>query len=171
MTTALERLNALPSEEAEARLLSCCGSSEWARRVAAARPFGSEGELAQAADRIWRGLSRADWLEAFAAHPKIGSRVAPGPGQSCGWSREEQRGTDGASTETLASLAAANRDYEGRFGHIFIVCASGRTADEMLSLAGQRLGNDPESELAIAAEEQRKITRLRLEKLLAPGEK
>lgn len=168
---ALERLNALPPEEAEARLLSCCGSLEWARRVAAARPFRSEEELAEAADRIWRGLSKADWLEAFAAHPKIGSSATAGPGQSRAWSDEEQRGTDGASSETLAGLATANRDYQGRFGHVFIVCASGRTADEMLSLARERLGNDPESELAVAAEEQRKITRLRLEKLLAPGQK
>ena len=139
--------------------------------MAVARPFRSEADLGEASDRIWRGLSRADWLEAFTAHPKIGSSVAAGPGQSRGWSREEQRGADGASSETLASLAAANHDYEGRFGHIFIVCASGRTADEMLLLARQRLGNDPETELAVAAEEQRKITRLRLEKLLAPGEK
>ncbi|MDQ5873647.1 MAG: 2-oxo-4-hydroxy-4-carboxy-5-ureidoimidazoline decarboxylase [Acidobacteriota bacterium] len=171
MTGALERLNALPPEEAVATLVSCCGSSEWARRVAAARPFGSEADLGEASDRIWRGLSRADWLEAFAAHPKIGSSVAAGPAQSRAWSLEEQRGASGASSETLADLAAANRAYEGRFGHIFIVCASGRTADEMLELARQRLGNDAESELALAAEEQRKITRLRLEKLIAPGEK
>ncbi len=171
MTTALERLNALSPEEAEARLLSCCGSAAWARGVAAARPFRSEGDLAEAADRIWRGLSRADWLEAFAAHPRIGPRVAAGAGHTAAWSREEQRGTDGASPGTLASLDAVNREYESRFGHVFIVCASGRTADEMLSLARQRLGNEPGTELALAAEEQRKITQLRLEKLLAPGEK
>ena len=171
MTAALERLNAISRREAETALLSCCGSPEWARRVAAARPFADEGELAETSDRIWRGLSKADWLEAFAAHPELGSSAAAGPAPSREWSRQEQRGTEGASSETLASLAAANRDYEKQFGHIFIVCASGRTADEMLSLARQRLGNDPETELAVAAEEQRKITRLRLAKLLAPGEK
>lgn len=165
--TPLEQLNALPPEEAEAALLSCCGSSEWARRMAASRPFESATGLTEAADRIWRGLSKADWLEAFAAHPKIGSSAAVGHGKARGWSREEQRGTQGALPETLASLAEANRDYEARFGHIFIVCASGRSADEMLVLARQRLGNDPETELSLAADEQRKITRLRLEKLLA----
>lgn len=167
MTSRLERLNALPPEEAEESLLSCCGSREWAKRVAAARPFASGEELAETADRVWRGLSKADWLEAFAAHPKIGSPAAVGHGKARAWSREEQRGAAEASTETLASLAAANRDYEERFGHIFIVCASGRTADEMLALLQARLGNDPETELSRAAEEQHKITRLRLEKLLA----
>ena len=167
MTSGLDRLNALPPNEAEATLISCCGSTEWARRMAAARPYASEAGLAEAADRIWRGLSRADWLEAFAAHPKIGSTAPAGRGKAPEWSREEQRGTNAASPETLARLAAANRDYEARFGHIFIVCASGRSAEEMLSLARQRLANDPDRELSLAAEEQRKITRLRLEKLLA----
>ena len=135
--------------------------------MAASRPFESAAGLTEAADRIWQGLSKADWLEALAAHPKIGSSAPGGHGKARGWSREEQRGTDEASPETLASLAEANRDYEARFGHIFIVCASGRSADEMLSLARQRLGNDPDAELSLASDEQRKITRLRLEKLLA----
>jgi OHCU decarboxylase len=164
-------LNALPREKAEERLLACCGSREWAKRVAAARPFPSGEELADTADRIWRGLSKADWLDAFAAHPKIGSTAAAGHGKARAWSRDEQRGVGGASRETLESLAAANREYEERFGHIFIVCASGRSADEMLALLRARLGNDPEREISLAAEEQRKITRLRLEKLLAPGER
>ena len=197
MTPELERLNALPAGEAEARLSSCCASSEWARRMAAARPFDSLRELAEEADRVWRSLSRKDWLEAFAAHPQIGgapssrptsvagagpqdlslSSVAGAgprdlsPRHSLDWSREEQDGTRGASPETLANLADANRDYEERFGHIFIVCASGRNAAEMLALAQARLGNDRQTELAIAAEEQRKITRLRLEKLLAATDK
>jgi OHCU decarboxylase len=152
--------------------------------MAAARPFGSFWELAEKADRVWRSLSRNDWLEAFAAHSKIGSAPSLSlssvagagpqglsPQHSLVWSREEQSGTRGASPETLANLADANRDYEERFGHIFIVCASGRNAAEMLSLAQARLGNDRETELAIAAEEQRKITRLRLEKLLAATDK
>jgi OHCU decarboxylase len=177
MTPELERFNALPTGEAEARLSSCCASSEWARRMAAARPFGSFRELADEADRIWRSLSREDWLEAFSAHPKIGNVAGTGPAglhpppKYVVWSREEQGGTRGASPETLANLADANRDYEERFGHIFIVCASGRNAAEMLALAEKRLANDPGTELAIAAEEQRKITRLRLEKLLAATEK
>jgi OHCU decarboxylase len=150
-----------------------------------ARPFRSADDLAAAADRIWHSLSKDDWLEAFAAHPKIGSPgVVAGTGfnlhppqptnlpppnsdRSRAWSRHEQAGTKGASPETLANLADANRDYEERFGHIFIVCASGRNAGEMLALLESRLHNEPQRELEIAAEEQRKITRLRLEKLLA----
>jgi len=105
-------------------------------------------------------------VDAFEAHPKIGSPAAAGHGKARAWSREEQRGAGSASESTLARLAAANRDYEARFGHIFIVCASGRTAGEMLALLEERLGNDPAEEISLAAEEQRKITRLRLEKLL-----
>jgi OHCU decarboxylase len=179
VSVSLGRLNALPLEEAEAGFLSCCGSREWARRLAAERPFRTVDDLADAADRIWRALSKEDWLEAFAAHPKIGSadqETVAGPGfnlhpppnsdRARAWSRQEQEGTRGASPETLANLADANREYEERFGHIFIVCASGKNAGEMLALLEARLRNDPETELAIAAEEQRKITRLRLEKIL-----
>lgn len=199
MSGSLDRLNALPSVEAAEELLSCCGSSEWARRMAAARPFESAADIAQAGDRIWRGLSKEDWLEAFAAHPRIGAGTGPAdlhppqssaagtgparlhppqsspgtgpaglrpPPNSVAWSRQEQAGAKGASPETLANLADANRDYEERFGHIFIVCASGKNAVEMLQLLESRLGNDPATELRIAAEEQRKITRLRLQKLL-----
>jgi OHCU decarboxylase len=180
----LERLNALSAPEAEARFEECCASSAWARRMTAARPFSSFRQVSEEADRIWRSLSKEDWLEAFVAHPKIGSTPSARPSSVAGagpqglspqhsldWSREEQSGTRGASPETLANLADANRDYEERFGHIFIVCASGRNAAEMLALAEKRLGNDRATELAIAAEEQRKITRLRLEKLLAATDK
>ena len=160
MTGALDRLNALPREEAEARLLACCGSRQWARRLASERPFASAGDLADAADRIWRSLSAGDWLEAFAAHPRIGQS------SSNSWARQEQAGAKSASPETLANLADANREYEERFGHIFIVCATGKSAAEMLALAESRLHNDPRTELAIAAEEQRRIMRLRLAKLL-----
>jgi OHCU decarboxylase len=173
VSVSLGRLNALPLEEAEARFLSCCGSREWARRLAAERPFRTVDDLADAADRIWRALSKEDWLEAFAAHPKIGSadrETVAGTGfnsdRARAWSRQEQEGTRGASPETLSNLTDANREYEERFGHIFIVCASGKNAGEMLALLEARLRNDPETELAIAAEEQRKITRLRLEKVL-----
>ena len=175
MRPALERLNALPAGEAEARFLACCGSSAWARRMAAAHPFASVEDLAAAADRAWRELSKDDWLEAFAAHPPIGvAGTGPAdlhPPPNSAWSRQEQVGTESASPETLANLADANLEYEDRFGHIFIVCASGRNAAEMLAAARERLGNDPETELAIAAEEQRKITRLRLERLLAPTDR
>jgi OHCU decarboxylase len=145
--------------EAERELLSCCGSRHWARRMAGARPFASESELLASADRFWNQLSVEDWLEAFAAHPKIGERAS-------GQAEQEQSGTRGASSEVIEELARANRDYEKRFGHIFIVCATGRSGEEMLDLCRRRLHNDPRKELAVAAEEQRKIARLRLEKLL-----
>lgn len=129
--------------------------------MAGARPFSDASSLAETADATWRELSPDDWLEAFSAHPAIGSQIDLSP-----FSRQEQSGTRGADSDTLAELADLNRRYADRFGHVFLVCATGRTAAEMLAIGRKRLGNDPETELAIAAEEQRKITRLRLEKLL-----
>ena len=161
MSGALDTLNALPAAEAEARFLSCCGSSEWARRMAAARPYRDAVSLAETADATWRALPKDAWLEAFAAHPAIGTKMNLSP-----FSSEEQSGTRGANSETMGELAALNRQYAERFGHVFLVCATGKAAAEMLAIGRKRLGNDPETELAIAAEEQRKITRLRLEKLL-----
>ena len=141
-------------------MLACCGSKRWAQRMAEARPFSDDAELFADADRIWAALSKEDWLEAFAAHPKIGARAA-------GQAAAEQAGARGASAETLAALAAANREYEERFGYIFIVRASGKSAEEMLDLCRRRLHNAPAEELRVAAEEQRKIMRLRLEKMLS----
>ncbi|HEV8609720.1 MAG TPA: 2-oxo-4-hydroxy-4-carboxy-5-ureidoimidazoline decarboxylase [Thermoanaerobaculia bacterium] len=188
-SSGLERLNELPPGEAETLLLSCCGSREWARRLSAERPFGRAEELAEASDRIWRSLPKEEWLGAFAAHPRLGEVAGTGPtdlhpqqsiagtgpaglhpppslSRAADWSRREQAGTKSASRQTLANLAEANREYEERFGHIFIVCASGKSAAEMLALVQSRLHNDAQTELEIAAEEQRKITRLRLAKLL-----
>jgi OHCU decarboxylase len=125
-----------------------------------ARPFQSWERLAQAADRVWAQLGREAWLEAFAAHPRIGEKKADR------FSSGEQDGTASASDETMSALAAANRDYEARFGHVYLVCATGRTADEMLAFARERMKNEPDAELRVAAEEQRKITRLRLLKLV-----
>jgi OHCU decarboxylase len=165
VSSALERLNALPPEAAEESLLSCCGSREWARRVAAGRPFRRPEELEEAADRIWRSLSEEDWREAFGAHPRIGES-APSANRSGDWSRQEQAGASSASPETLANLADVNREYEQRFGHVFIVCATGKSAAEMLAQALERLHNGTRTELVIAAEEQRRIMRLRLAKML-----
>ena len=131
--------------------------------MAAARPFAGVEAMAETADAVWRSLDRADWLEAFAAHPKIGAGTAGAPG----WSDDEQAGVAGAAEQTRRRLAEANRDYEARFGYIFIVCATGRTAGEMLALLEARLRHDAGEELRIAAEEQRQITRLRLRKLIA----
>ena len=157
--SGLAAINAMAEEEAGAAMLACCGSKRWARRMAERRPFSSEADLFADAGRIWGELSERDWLEAFAAHPKIGERAS-------GQAAAEQAGARGASPETLAALARANREYEERFGYIFIVCASGRSAEEMLDLCRRRLHNAPAEELKVAAEEQRRITRLRLEKWL-----
>jgi OHCU decarboxylase len=168
MQENLARLNALGAAEAERELLKCCGSNAWARQMSARRPFGATRELLMAADEIWWSLDAADWLEAFAAHPKIGGRKAARAqdAQAAGWSEQEQSGARDAAQATLDELDAANRTYEEKFGHIFIVCATGKTADEMLALLRARLPNDAATELRNAAEEQRKITHLRLEKLL-----
>ena len=164
-----DRLNALPAGDAEAELLACCGSATWARRVCERRPFADLAELLEVSDAVWWGLARDDWLEAFAHHPKIGEKSGARPQPEAGrrWSTQEQAGTRRASDETLAELAAANEAYEQRFGYIFIVCATGKSAHEMLAIARARLANDPATELRLAAEEQRKITHLRLRKLLS----
>jgi 2-oxo-4-hydroxy-4-carboxy-5-ureidoimidazoline decarboxylase len=117
--------------------------------------------MASAGDAIWRSLASVDRLEAFAAHPKIGER-ARGPS----WSDREQSGMHAAADDVRSRLAAGNADYESRFGYIFIVCATGKTAGEMLAALEARLPNDPAVELEVASEEQRKITGLRLAKLM-----
>jgi OHCU decarboxylase len=167
--SALDRLNALAAEDAERELLTCCGSRAWARRVAAARPFRDAGALLEQADAAWWALDEADWREAFRSHPRIGERKAEAgqTGREQAWSAGEQAGMASAADATRDALAEGNRAYEARFGYIYIVCASGRSADEMLALLQARLANAPDAEIRVAAEEQRKITRLRLEKLLA----
>jgi OHCU decarboxylase len=160
----VDRLNRLAAGELREALRRCCGSEAWVEQMLDARPFNGSGALFDAADRIWRSLRAHDWLQAFAAHPRIGDRKA------AGWSAAEQKRALDGDGAILEQLADTQREYEMRFGHIFIVCAAGRTAAEMLSMLQARLGNDPEAELQTAAEEQRKITRLRLEKLLGDQE-
>jgi OHCU decarboxylase len=163
----LEILNALPPEVARAALLACCGSCNWARRLADQRPYRNIEELLAMADSVWADLGPDDWLEAFRAHPRIGEKPAQDQGTQAGaWSQQEQSGTHAAPHAVLDELAAANRAYEDRFGFLFIVCATGKSAQEMLALLRARLHNEPGRELRIAAEEQRRITRLRLEKFL-----
>ena len=170
----LADLNALDAEAAAAEFLRCCGSTGWARQMAAARPFADAGAMALAGGVIWSSLQPADWLEAFAAHPRIGqtgsgrARGSDGSGglDGAGWPDQEQAGVADAAEETRRRLADANRDYEARFGYIFIVCATGKAAGEMLALLEARLRHDANEELRIAAEEQRTITRLRLNKLV-----
>jgi OHCU decarboxylase len=126
----------------------------------ARRPFGSSDEVLAVADEMWDQCGPADWHEAFSRHPRIGATVS-------GKEAAEQAGAQSASSSTKVELARVNRSYEEKFGHIYIVCATGKSADEMLSIAKSRLGNDPHDELRIAAEEQRKIMQLRLRKLLS----
>ncbi len=134
------------------------------------RPFKDRDEVFEAADRIWNDLGRDDWLEAFAAHPRIGADAHAGQdAQGRAWSEAEQAQVARAGADIRSRLAQANRDYEARFGFIYLVCASGRSADELLAYCHERLANDPGSELRVAAAEQARITRLRLEKLLEIG--
>jgi OHCU decarboxylase len=167
MTLTLGRLNAVSPSEAERELLACCGSRTWARHVAAGRPYADLDALVATSDRVWSRLSPEDWREAFAKHPRIGERAAAtATATERGWSGGEQSRAQKSPAAVLAELAIANAEYEDRFGHVFLICATGKTADEILANARSRLRNDPDRELAVAAEEQRRITHLRLRKLL-----
>ena len=163
----LEQLNSIPRDEAVKALLQCCGSKRWAENVANARPYDNVETLIANANDEWWTLDRDDWLEAFQSHPKIGEKksAAPVSDQSRQWSGQEQSGVATASRETVDALAALNWAYEQKFGFIFIICATGKTSEEMLESLKKRLENDVESELPIAAAEQSKITELRLKKL------
>lgn len=164
----LNQLNNLSDEEAFDAFLKCCGSETWAGRMVDRRPFESAGEIYEAGEQIWWSLGGDDWLEAFSAHPKIGDvdSLREKYSSSKQWSEDEQSGVRGADEQTLERLAEANDEYEQKFGYIFIVCATGKTASEMLELLEERLDNEPDEEIEIAACEQAEITRLRLEKLL-----
>ena len=166
----LEQLNELTPQDAETEFLKCCGSPAWAQAMAAGRPFATAEELFTEADDASASLTDEDWLEAFRAHPKIGEQKAMTvqSQQEQSWSSQEQLAMQSASADIVAQLAAGNYEYEKKFGFIFIVCASGKSSDEMLAILNNRLDNDPRTELSEAAQEQRKITRLRLEKLLKP---
>jgi allantoicase len=153
---AVRRVNALFRGD---ELKNVCASARWIDGVMTARPFASWDALIDSATRTWLALDQAAWLEAFSAHPRIGERKP-------GWSAQEQSGTRSATEATMAVLAEANRDYEAKFGFVFLICATGRSADEILESLRQRLNNDRQTELRIAAEEQAKITALRLEKLV-----
>jgi len=161
-------LNELAPEDARNELLKCCGAKRWAETVERQRPYASLEQLIAKANEIWWSLDEADWLEAFRSHPKIGERKATNavPAQSQQWSAQEQQGVQNAAQETIEKLAKLNVDYEEKFGFIFIVCATGKSSNEILALLQQRLPNDAATELQIAAAEQAKITELRLRKLL-----
>ena len=157
----LDNFNSLDTAEKTAALRHCCGSQAWVDGMLAGFPYAGEPSLLAAASRCWRQCKPADWLEAFGHHPKIGASTSDKAASA------EQSGTAAASPDILQRLAAGNKRYEARFGYIYIVCATGRSASEMLSILESRLGNDPDTELHIAMAEQEKITLLRLKKLLA----
>ncbi len=166
---ALQRFNRLSRAQARKALLDCCGSQEWAKHMLQRMPFPDRAYVLDTADKTWAALGPADWLEAFRHHPAIGAKRAEKTQSATAkrWSQGEQSMAQMAAPQTLAALARANQEYQARFGHVFLICATGKTNSEILESLEQRLSNDPEVELRIAAEEQRKITRLRLEKLLA----
>jgi OHCU decarboxylase len=158
----LHEINFLSPAEVETHLFRCCGSTRWATLMIERRPFRNALDLQSAAETIWWSLGKTDWLEAFSQHPKIGAKKV-----SAQWSEAEQAGMAKASSEMIGEMAELNHVYEQKFGWIFIVCATGKTGDQMRTMLAQRLANEKEDEIKIAAAEQAKITRLRLEKLLA----
>ncbi|MBI4347337.1 MAG: 2-oxo-4-hydroxy-4-carboxy-5-ureidoimidazoline decarboxylase [Elusimicrobia bacterium] len=164
----LDELNRLPEAEALDAFRNCCGSSRWAREMVFGRPYAAREALLDAADQRWAALSKPDRLEAFDHHPRIGERqLREKFGATAAWAGQEQSGVKTATEDVLAALAQGNRDYERRFGHIFLVCATGKGAAELLAILRRRMANEPEAEFAEACGEQAKITRLRLEKLLS----
>ncbi|MGI4739410.1 MAG: 2-oxo-4-hydroxy-4-carboxy-5-ureidoimidazoline decarboxylase [Janthinobacterium lividum] len=165
----LADLNALPPPARAKTLATCCGAAAWVATLNEQFPFASAAALYEAAERVWDNLTEADWREAFTHHPKIGDVQALKEkfASTATWAAGEQGAVRQASQATLEALAAGNDAYEQKFGYIFIVCATGKSAAEMLALLQARLPNEPAQEIHIARREQAKITRLRLEKLLA----
>jgi 2-oxo-4-hydroxy-4-carboxy-5-ureidoimidazoline decarboxylase len=163
---ALARFEALPVAEAERELLDCCASEAWARAVAEGRPYADREAVVARSDAVLRVMPWTDVERALAGHPRIGERAA-GAERAAVWSRGEQAGATAASGETRAALAAGNAEYERRFGHVYLVCATGRDADELVALLRGRLGNEPETERQVVRTELAKITGLRLAKLLS----
>ncbi len=164
----IEWLNSIAKEALEEQLLKCCGSTNWARRMAEECPFVSFEDLLTSADRIWWSLNADDWLEAFRSHPKIGEQkaVANISSDAQKWSKQEQASIGDAAPDTKRELALLNHEYEQKFGFIYIVCATGKSSEEMLEILKNRMDNSPDEELRIAAAEQAKITQLRLKKLM-----
>lgn len=160
---SLSTFNALDEGAAREALYACCSSHRWAKAMAAARPFRSETALFESADAALAELGEADVDDAMSGHPRIGDKVA---GPRGAWSRAEQGGMSGADADLEAAMVQGNRDYEERFGYVYLVCASGLSAAELLSVLQQRLGNTPSVERAVVREEFRKINRLRLAKLV-----
>jgi OHCU decarboxylase len=163
LSDGLDRFNRMQQAEAEQLLHTCFASTSWAKQVAAGRPYADFRELLDACESAWSELAPDEWLAAIKGHPRIGESGGHAPTSS----EREQRGVSAAPPETLAALAVENRTYEARFGHVFMISASGLTADDVLAALRQRLQNDPATETDTAAGELRKVTRLRLERMLS----
>ncbi len=171
MSRGLDRLNRLGAEAVREELLRCCASRRWAEAMETRRPFPDAAALYRAAEEVASKLGAEDWREAFAGHPRIGDRARLWErfGRAGDWSSREQAGLASAPDSVLEAIEQANRLYEERFGHIFLVCATGKEAAGILAALRERLRNSPEVELSVAAREQRAITRLRLERLVVEG--
>ncbi|MBX2989680.1 MAG: 2-oxo-4-hydroxy-4-carboxy-5-ureidoimidazoline decarboxylase [Bacteroidetes bacterium] len=165
----LRELNSLSTATAMDELRRCCGSTRWVKQMAECRPFSTQDQVLAAADEIWQSLSESDWKEAFARHPKIGdvTSLQKQLSSTARWASSEQASVATASENILRSLADGNQQYEVKFGYIFIVCATGKSANEMLAILNRRMSNPPDKEILIAASEQASITRLRLQKLFS----
>jgi OHCU decarboxylase len=174
VNATLAAWNAAGAAEARNAMLACCGAKRWADALVALRPIASVAALSEEADRVWSTMHEADWLGAFACHPRIGERKGIGErkvsmhvgAQSAAWSRAEQAQASLASDRVLAEIAAENQRYEERFGFTYIVCATGKSTEEMLAILKRRLGSTRETELREAAEQQRQIMQIRLGKWL-----
>jgi 2-oxo-4-hydroxy-4-carboxy-5-ureidoimidazoline decarboxylase len=167
MRLSLAQWNEADSETAMSTMLACCGAHRWAESMIAHRPIADEQELHEIAGRAWGNMNEADWMEAFACHPRIGDRKsAHASSQSATWSQQEQSSVISAAETTLTQLAEGNARYEDRFGFTYIVCATGKSPEEMLSILKRRLSGDLSSEMREAAEQQRQIMHIRLRKWL-----
>jgi 2-oxo-4-hydroxy-4-carboxy-5-ureidoimidazoline decarboxylase len=167
MNSVLAAWNEAAESTATQAMLACCAAGRWAQAMVALRPFSGVESLSLTADEVWSSMEEPDWLEAFAAHSRIGER---GPATTStitsAWSQQEQASTASAAQQVLADLALGNAQYEQRFGFTYIVCATGRSAEEMLAILRRRLANDRQTELREAAEQQRQIMQIRLGKWL-----
>ena len=164
----LHELNILPKQQLIEELAKCCGSSAWINKMLPFFPADDLVELLEDAEEQWYLCSEQDWKEAFAHHPKIGDAESLKKkfASTSQWASEEQSGVNTASPQTIEALVKGNQEYEKKFGYIFIIYATGKSAEEMLVILQTRLQNNPEVEIEVAADEQNKITKLRLEKLL-----
>jgi OHCU decarboxylase len=167
MNSVLAEWNEADEAAALGAMLACCAACRWAQTMVALRPFSGIETLSLTADEVWSTMEQSDWMEAFAAHPRIGERnSASASATAAAWSEQEQASAARAAQQVIADLAEGNAQYEQRFGFTYIVCATGKSAEEMLAILQRRLGNTRETELREAAEQQRQIMQIRLGKWL-----